>query len=126
MNENLQETISPLSSSAPDLAPDLSPEPSYPGNVTSESNTPDGEILTSTPDPVYSMVSSGDLENIYTNQKNMQAQLTVLQDTAADTITYLEKINYTLTAIFWLLLFAFCFKRIRSGVKGFTGRGLDE
>ena len=72
------------------------------------------------------LVSSGDQKTMLPDQEAMETESIVLQDTASDLIPYLERINYTLTGIFWLLLFVFCFKRIRSGVKGFTGRGLNE
>lgn len=75
---------------------------------------------------VFTLVSVGDLDGIYTRLEATEAELISLQDTLAESNLLLEKIDYTLGAILALLVFFFCFKRIRSAVKGFTGRGLNE
>lgn len=132
MNDNYtQDQINipdPLPSVIPDSVPDsdmgfspVSDDASVlsPGEADSESNVSSGDEVA-----IPGMVSSGDRETMLPDQEAMETEFIVLQETAA--IPYLERINYTLTAIFWLLLLEFCFKRIRSGVKGFTGRGLNE
>lgn len=71
------------------------------------------------------LVSGGDLEAVFPDQAISQGSIAI-QDIYSDPTPYLERIDYKLSAILAFLLFSWCFKRIRSGVKGFTGRGLDE
>lgn len=124
---NIPDTLpSVIPDSVPDSDMGLSPVPDdasvlSPGEYDTVSNVSSGDEAV-----LPGMVSSGDQETMLPDQEAMETESVILQDTAADLIPYLERINYTLTAIFWLLLFEFCFKRIRSGVKGFTGRGLNE
>lgn len=118
--------LSVIPDSVPDNDMGLSPDPDdvpvlSPGEPDTETGVySDDEI------DLSGLVSGGDMETMFPDLEAIEAQLTVLQDAAEDIIPYLERMNFTLTAIFWLLLFVFCFKRIRSGVKGFTGRGLNE
>lgn len=134
MNDNYtQDQINipdPLPSVIPDSVSDndmgLSPVPDddsvlSPGESYAESSVSSGDEAA-----IHGMVSSGDQETMLPDQETIEIESVILQDPSADIVPYLERINYTLTAIFWLLLFMFCFKRIRSGVKGFTGRGINE
>lgn len=74
----------------------------------------------------YGMVSGGDLVGSYPWTEVLEAQSVALQDLSADTALLLAKIDFKLGAILSLILFSWCFKRVRAAVKGLTGRGLDE
>lgn len=118
----------------------LDPVPSLASDTNMELSLPFGDdpslspedlagadgVLTDDQVIVFTLVSSGDLDGIYTRLDASEAELISLQDTLAESNLLLEKVNYYLCAILALLVFFFCFKRIRSGVKSFTGRGLDE
>lgn len=71
------------------------------------------------------LVSGYDMESLYPGQEVLSTEPVAVQDLSTDIAPYLQKIDYTLTAILFFMVFRFCFERIRSGVKGFTGRGID-
>lgn len=131
MNENY---ISNQISDTPDAAPgeyvpdlDVSPAPGdapsfAPGYVSGSDEVSSGDA-----DPVSHMVSGGDLSDIVSGgDPASQTESLIIQDTAADIASSLASINYTLNAILAFLVFSFCYKRIRSGVKGFTGKGVID
>lgn len=131
MNENY---ISVQIGDTPDVAPgeyapdlDVSPVPGdtlsfAPGDVSGSD-----EVSSGYADPVSDMVSGGDLSGIVSGgDLASQTESLIVQDSATDIASSLASINYTLNAILAFLVFGFCYKRIRSGVKGFTGKGVND
>lgn len=133
MNEEyIQEIQVPEVSPNPDAAytSDLDPDLFFPAGDASSFAPEDvagaNGVSSGDQDYIFTLVSGGDLDGIYTRLEATEAELLSLQDTLSESNLLLEKIDYKLGAILALLVFFFCFKRIRSGVKGFTGRGIDE
>lgn len=125
MNENYIQNQTVMQDPDSAVYPDLS---SVSGNYVS---TAPGAFAVDGMDPstegtIFDMVSGGDTETILPDQEAAPAESVIMQDLSADIVPYLQKIDYTLTAILALLVFRFCFERIRSGLKGFTGRGLKD
>lgn len=82
-----------------------------------------------------STVSSGDMASaIVTDNYVMDtagtavygtAQVLADSETQAEILSCLETINYRLSIIVFLLLFYWCYRRLKSAVFKFTGRGID-
>lgn len=119
-------TSNPDAAFTPEPDPDLfllagdAPSPA-PEDIVGSDSVSSGDQVN-----VFTLVSGGDLDGIYTRLEATEAELLSLQDTLSESNILLEKIDFKLGAILALLVFFFCFKRLRSGVKGFTGRGIDE
>lgn len=122
-----QEVLSdPEQTSAPGADPDLFLSSGDASSPSPEDVPESDEVFSDDQGTFFSVVSGGDLDGIYSRLEATEAELISLQETLADANLLLEKIDYKLGAILALLVFFFCFKRIRSGAKTFTGRGLDE
>lgn len=139
MNEKFEENYETIEETAPGNSGIL-----YPG-VSSRLDSVDSTFPGGTGNIT---VSGGDLETdvvpgfyfvdgidsiLYYSANGEATEVELVEDAAetevlysADTLAVLERIDYKLSIIVFLLLFYWCAHKIKNSVRGFTGRGLDN